>query len=411
MSLVFTDCFFVLSLLSHAVLFFFSEIRILFNMAPNKKSVVWNYYEKNDDKTARCKLCQKNVKTAGNTSNAMAHIKNIHKAVYLEVFQNTKNTAAATKDSYSDLSNPIPSTSKQDHATISKLTVNEYQLSPSTSMLSSSPMDTNEISTNDSQTDHKIDYDRQLPFKRQRSIESSFGEIYAYTSTGDKTKRINNAIMFMISKDNQPFSLVENEGFKHLLKVTAPHYKIPSRTTVTRWLDEKYDTLSTVMKNKLCNVEDLTLTSDIWSDLQMRSYLGITAHYGIQIEFHSVTLGVYHLDERHTSEYIAQMLTKTCEEWGFNTDKVTAVVTDNAANMVKAVEIAFGKRKHIPCFAHTLNLVAQHILGIPELQLILTKVKNVTFFKQSCMASDELRKSVKAETKLIQDVRRPYTLE
>lgn len=44
-------------------------------------------------------------------------------------------------------------------------------------------------------------------------------------------------------------------------------------------------------------------------------------------------------------------------------------------------------------------------MGIPELQQILTKVKNVvTFFKQSCIASDELRKSVKADTKLIQDV-------
>lgn len=113
---------------------------------------------------------------------------------------------------------------------------------------------------------------------------------------------------------------------------------------MTRWLDEKYDALSTVIKSKLCCVEDLTLTSDIWSDLQMRSYLGVAAHFGIGIEFHSVTLGVYHLDERHTSEYIAQMLTKTSEEWGFNTDKVTAVVIDNAANMVKAIEIAFGKK-------------------------------------------------------------------
>lgn len=225
-------------------------------MPPTKKSIVWQYYEKNDEKTARCKLCQKNVKTAGNTSNAITHIKDIHKAVYLEVFQN-KNTAAAaavTKDS--DLSNPIPSSSKQDNITMSKSTVNEHQLLPSTS--TSQPMDTSEISTNNSQTDQKIDYTRELPFKRQRSIESSFGEIYAYTSTGDKTKRINNAIMFMICKDNQPFLLVENEGFKNLLKVTAPHYKIPSRSTVTRWLDEKYDALSTVMKTNLYCVENLT---------------------------------------------------------------------------------------------------------------------------------------------------------
>ncbi|KAK2578240.1 hypothetical protein KPH14_000768 [Odynerus spinipes] len=99
------------------------------------------------------------------------------------------------------------------------------------------------------------------------------------------------------------------------------------------------------------------------------------------------------------------MLIKTINEWGFDTNRVSAVVTDNAANMVKAVEIAFGKKKHIPCFAHTLNLVAQNILQIPEMQNILLKIKTiVTFFKQSCVASDELRKAVSAETKLIQDV-------
>lgn len=137
----------------------------------------------------------------------------------------------------------------------------------------------------------------------------------------------------------------------------------------------------------------------------MRSYRDVTAHFGIGIEFFSVTLSVFHLAERHSSEYIAQMLTKRCKEWGFNTNKVTAVVTDNTANIVKAVEIAFGKKKHIPCFAHTLNLIAQHILGIPELQLIITEVKNiVTCFKQRCVASDEFCESVKADTKLIQDV-------
>ena len=46
------------------------------------------------------------------------------------------------------------------------------------------------------------------------------------------------------------------------------------------------------------------------------------------------------------------MLTKTCEEWGFNTDKVTAVVTDNAPNMVKAVEIAYGKKS----ISHALRI-------------------------------------------------------
>ena len=47
------------------------------------------------------------------------------------------------------------------------------------------------------------------------------------------------------------------------------------------------------------------------------------------------------------------------EKWGINPEKVAAVVTDNGANIVNAVTNAFGKQKHLWCFAHTLNLVAQ----------------------------------------------------
>ncbi|XP_037823636.1 E3 SUMO-protein ligase ZBED1-like [Lucilia sericata] len=243
-----------------------------------------------------------------------------------------------------------------------------------------------------------------VPLKRQRSIQKSFEDIASY-SDGDKARKINNAIVYMICKDYHAFSLVENEGFKHLIKVLSPHFKVPCRGTVTRWVDNKYEVLSEVLKTKLITVGNITLTTDIWSDFQMRSFLGVTAHFGISTEFLSITLGVYHLYERHTSEYLSTVITKVCNEWGFPKDKVTAVVTDNAANMTKAEELAFGKKKHIPCFAHTLNLVAQKVLNISELQALVTKIKNiVAFFKQSCVASDELRKTTKADAKLIQDV-------
>ncbi|CAB3230266.1 unnamed protein product [Arctia plantaginis] len=92
------------------------------------------------------------------------------------------------------------------------------------------------------------------------------------------------------------------------------------------------------------------------------------------------------------------MLLKSCSEWDIDVDKVSAVVTDNAASMIKAVDLAFGK-KHIPCFAHTLNLVALNaIQHCPELQNLITKVKTiVTWFKQSNTASNELRKATEKE--------------
>lgn len=99
---------------------------------------------------------------------------------------------------------------------------------------------------------------------------------------------------------------------------------------------------------------NLTLTTDIWTDtMNMKSFLGVTAHFGFDIVLYAVTLGVYELDQRHTSDYIAAELIKTCEAWGIHKEKVSVVVTDNAANMFKAVELAFGKKTYSLFCPHT----------------------------------------------------------
>ncbi|CAK1602973.1 unnamed protein product [Parnassius mnemosyne] len=242
--------------------------------------------------------------------------------------------------------------------------------------------------------------------KRQKSIISSFEVIYAYSANGDKTLRINNAIIYMICKDNQPFTIVENEGFRNLIKVIAPLYKLPNKTTLTRWVDDKYAALSTVFKKKLSTIENLALTTDMWSEtMSMRSSFRNNSNFSVGNDLFSITLSVYQSNERHTSEHITQMLLDTCTEWGIDKNKVSAVVTDNAANMVNAVDIAFGK-KHILCFAHTLNLVVQNSMQqCTELRNLINKVKDiVTWFKQSNIASNELRKATQKETKLIKEV-------
>lgn len=43
--------------------------------------------------------------------------------------------------------------------------------------------------------------------------------------------------------------------------------------------------------------------------------------------------------------------------WGIKKDQVFLVVTDNGCNIKSDVCNYFGKEKHLPCFAHTLNLV------------------------------------------------------
>ena len=67
-------------------------------------------------------------------------------------------------------------------------------------------------------------------------------------------------------------------------------------------------------------------------------------------------------------------------------NKVVLIVTDNAANIVNAVKLA--KFKHLPCFAHTLNLVVQK--GIQKLKTLRQKVKaNIEHFHRSTVAAEK----------------------
>lgn len=83
---------------------------------------------------------------------------------------------------------------------------------------------------------------------------------------------------------------------------------------------------------------------------------------------------------------------------GHPNNKVVAFITDNGANIVKAVTNVYGKNKHMPCFAHTLNLVASKPFdnkdGLEEAKNLLTAVKDITtYFKHNTNAADSLKKA------------------
>lgn len=209
----------------------------------------------------------------------------------------------------------------------------------------------------------------------------------------------------MIAKDNLPYNTVEKEDFQYLMKTTVPLYKIPGRKTITSLMQQKYELLSNIMKDKLNTIDHLCLTTDIWTDtLNTKSYLGVTAHFTSGGKLLSIAIGVTELTERHISEYLGQWLLHICIEWHIKTNNIVAIVTDNAPNIVKAINDTFGKGKHLPCFAHTLNLVATTLLkDNDQVEAFCEKVKTlVTFFKHSVAAADELRKH--EMKKLIQNV-------
>ncbi|XP_036142128.1 uncharacterized protein LOC118645360 [Monomorium pharaonis] len=82
----------------------------------------------------------------------------------------------------------------------------------------------------------------------------------------------------------------------------------------------------------------------------------------------SITIGVHALSESHTAAYISTIILEICGQWGIEVNKVSVIVTDNAENIVKAAKDTFGRAKHLPCFAHTINLLAHDVLGTHSLK-------------------------------------------
>ncbi|CAH0560490.1 unnamed protein product [Brassicogethes aeneus] len=105
-----------------------------------------------------------------------------------------------------------------------------------------------------------------------------------------------------------------------------------------------------------------------------------------------ITYKCYLLDclnysESHSADNLATLLRSVAEEWKIG-NKIEAVVTDNAANVVAAIRKT--EWKHVPCFAHTLNLVVQNALE--QIKTVQVKVKHIVeHFKRSPKATTFLK--------------------
>ena len=169
-----------------------------------------------------------------------------------------------------------------------------------------------------------------------------------------------------------------------------------------------YDKVVEDVKLQLDDAVDITVTSDIWTSRKTEGYLTLTAHFiSFSWELRAVVLNTLRIRDSHTGEKIASEIRSALEHWGIS-HKVSTIVTDNATNMISAANVL--SLRHVPCFAHTLNLVVKDAIAANnEISGVIAKVKAiVSHFHHSAKATDKLQDTQKKyptpSNKLIIDV-------
>lgn len=203
----------------------------------------------------------------------------------------------------------------------------------------------------------------------------------------------------------RPVSMVAGRGFRNFCRQLNPDYKVPCRTTVAKHLTLLYQECKEDLI-ELMQGCDVSFTTDLWTSINTRSFIGLTAHFIKDWHLHTKMVATRPLDVKHTGVHIGEAILALKDE--FQIERVSGVVTDNAANMVVATrEINL---KHFRCYSHTLQLAVEDGLKVPEINKALAHARKlVGHFSHSSSSVNALKDhqkmmGVSQPLNLIQDV-------
>jgi hypothetical protein len=255
----------------------------------------------------------------------------------------------------------------------------------------------------------KADEDDSAEPAKQIKMDSMFPPANQMSSDNPRASMITNAIGRMIALDYQPYTLVENRGFKELLQILEPRYHIPASTTFSRKvIPDMYNKVLKSVKGTLerdllgsqaqtendCHqAPAFSFTTDVWTSRAMDAYISFTVSYvNDQFQLKTFALENKHFPGSHTADRIVETLQTSMDEWGLPGEIPIFCVRDNGSNIKAAIRKTVWY--DVSCFAHTLQLaIADAIRSEEGMEHMLGKCKKiVSHYHHSCVAGGRIDK-------------------
>ncbi|XP_072945701.1 E3 SUMO-protein ligase ZBED1-like [Epargyreus clarus] len=292
-----------------------------------RTSEVWTHFtvESDEKRIAVCKICEQKCSFKTTISNLNQHLKNKHVAVLV-----------------SSSSTQLRQISKSDTGSAETQGRNLQNVQP--------------LAVSSVAGISNPGQDSTLTLTSSRQLVQSTINLAVKKMTASQREKIDEQLMLLFIKDFQPFSVVEDRGFKSYSNALNPAYQLPTRQHISNTLlPALYE--KCVNRVRTCEIKNITS-----------------------------------LPGSHTALNIAEEISRTIDDLGIEIKQILIITTDNAPNMQNAVKQHLGL-KHFGCFAHTINLVVEKALEVDTIKSTIEKVKAVVaYYKRSNIAMEKLLK-------------------
>ncbi len=198
--------------------------------------------------------------------------------------------------------------------------------------------------------------------ERQLRVSEAFARGAKDQSDSNQWRVLTDSVTHYLVEEMVPFRTVQKPAFKAMLQAFDKQYVLPDRKYFSQTaIPEKYLSVKDGIIRELKDVDYFSVTTDMWSSVNMMPYMSLTIHYlSTNWELKSKCLETMFTPDSHTSDNLAEALRSSFQEWSLDERKLVCITTDNGANIVAAVRKLGWK--WLNCFGHNLHLAVTNAM-------------------------------------------------
>jgi hypothetical protein len=180
--------------------------------------------------------------------------------------------------------------------------------------------------------------------------------------TEEQQLHCNRLVAGWVAQSMRPFRVVEDAGFVKFVTYISKQIggfdlALPKRKEVREEVRLLAKGLRSEMQaaiDRECS--DYSITTDMWTDRSMRSFLSLTLHFiDNNFELQNIVLEVEAFRGKHSGIRIGNALDKALRRWRLDKNNCTLLIRDGASNAISAARTL--GLESMSCIAHSLHLV------------------------------------------------------